>query len=127
MSAERDGRSADPGDRGGDASPRTLRSYAEEAGLGQFEVLDVNTDFWRFYPVTALEHLADLVRTVRSSLLTLRCDHLQGGGRMLLVPKQLQRAGMTGNVPYYGGRFTPAQAYAASHPVRAAAGLFPTS
>jgi hypothetical protein len=23
---------------------------------------------------------------------------------------------MTGNVPYYGGRFTPAQAYAASHP-----------
>ena len=22
---------------------------------------------------------------------------------------------MTGNVPYYGGRFTPAQAYAASH------------
>ncbi len=35
---------------------------------------------------------------------------------MLLVPRQLQRAGMTGNVPYYGGRFTPAQAYAASHP-----------
>ena len=24
--------------------------------------------------------------------------------------------GMTGNVPYYGGRFTPAQAYAAAHP-----------
>ena len=23
---------------------------------------------------------------------------------------------MTGGVPYYGGRFTPAQAYAASHP-----------
>ncbi|BCJ46007.1 hypothetical protein GCM10010168_49550 [Actinoplanes ianthinogenes] len=23
---------------------------------------------------------------------------------------------MTGDVPYYGGRFTPAQAYAASHP-----------
>jgi hypothetical protein len=23
---------------------------------------------------------------------------------------------MTGNVPYYGGRLTPAQAYAASHP-----------
>ena len=37
---------------------------------------------------------------------------------MLLVPKQLQRAGMTGNVPYYGGRFSPAQAYAASHPPR---------
>jgi hypothetical protein len=24
--------------------------------------------------------------------------------------------GMTGDVPYYGGRFTPAQAYAAAHP-----------
>ena len=36
---------------------------------------------------------------------------------MLLVPKQLQRVGMTGNVTYYGGRFTPAQAYAASHPI----------
>jgi hypothetical protein len=35
---------------------------------------------------------------------------------MLLVPRQLLRSGMTGNVPYYGGRFTPAQAYAASHP-----------
>lgn len=35
---------------------------------------------------------------------------------MLLVPKQLRRAGMTGDVPYYGGRFTPTQAYAASHP-----------
>jgi hypothetical protein len=35
---------------------------------------------------------------------------------MLLVPKQLLRVGMTGEVPYYGGRFTPAQAYAASHP-----------
>jgi hypothetical protein len=34
---------------------------------------------------------------------------------MLLVPRQLERAGMTGNVPYYGGRLTPAQAYAASH------------
>lgn len=34
---------------------------------------------------------------------------------MILVPRQLQRVGMTGNVPYYGGRFTPAQAYAASH------------
>ena len=37
---------------------------------------------------------------------------------MLLVPKQLQRAGMTGDVPYYGGRLAPAQAYAASHPSR---------
>ena len=35
---------------------------------------------------------------------------------MLLVPRQLRRAGITGEVPYYGGRFTPAQAYAASHP-----------
>lgn len=35
---------------------------------------------------------------------------------MLLVPRQLQRVGMTGQVPYYGGPFTPAQAYAASHP-----------
>ena len=35
---------------------------------------------------------------------------------MLLVPKQLQRVGMTGSVSYYGGRLTPAQAYAASHP-----------
>jgi hypothetical protein len=31
---------------------------------------------------------------------------------MRLVPRQLRRAGMTGNVPYYGGRFTPAQAAA---------------
>jgi hypothetical protein len=35
---------------------------------------------------------------------------------MLLVPRQLQRVGMTGDVPYYGGRFSPAQAYAAAHP-----------
>ena len=28
---------------------------------------------------------------------------------------------MTGSVPYYGGRFTPAQAYAAAHPPRAQA------
>jgi hypothetical protein len=35
---------------------------------------------------------------------------------MLLVPRQLQRSGMTGSVPYYGGRFTPAQAWAAAHP-----------
>ncbi len=26
--------------------------------------------------------------------------------------------GMTGAVPYYGGRFTPAQAHAAAHPAR---------
>jgi hypothetical protein len=35
---------------------------------------------------------------------------------MLLVPRQLMRSGMTGGVPYYGGRFSPSQAYAASHP-----------
>lgn len=35
---------------------------------------------------------------------------------MLLVPRQLRRAGMTGDVPYYGGRFSPSQAYAVSHP-----------
>ena len=35
---------------------------------------------------------------------------------MLLVPRQLLRSGMTGTVPYYGGRLLPAQAYAASHP-----------
>lgn len=35
---------------------------------------------------------------------------------MLLVPKQLQRVGMTGMVPYYGGRLSPAQAYGAAHP-----------
>ena len=34
---------------------------------------------------------------------------------MLLIPRQLLRSGMTGSVPYYGGRFSPAQAYAASH------------
>ena len=40
---------------------------------------------------------------------------------MLLVPRQLQRVGMTGDVPYYGGRLSPAQAYAASHPRAATA------
>ena len=44
---------------------------------------------------------------------------------MLLVPRQLQRSGLTGNVPYYGGRFTPAQAYAAAHPRESAAGHGP--
>jgi hypothetical protein len=38
---------------------------------------------------------------------------------MLLVPKQLLRSGMTGNVPYYGGRFTPAQTWAITHPTEA--------
>ena len=35
---------------------------------------------------------------------------------MLLVPRQLRRVGITGDVPYYGGRFTPEQAHAAAHP-----------
>jgi hypothetical protein len=35
---------------------------------------------------------------------------------MILVPRQLQRVGITGDVPYYGGRFTAEQAYAAAHP-----------
>ena len=30
---------------------------------------------------------------------------------MLLAPRQLQRNGMTGAVPYYGGRLTPAHIY----------------
>jgi len=38
---------------------------------------------------------------------------------VLLVPRQLRMTGMTGNVPYYGGRLSPAQAYAASHPAQA--------
>jgi hypothetical protein len=38
---------------------------------------------------------------------------------VVLVPRQLRFTGMTGNVPYYGGRFTPAQAYAAAHPMAA--------
>jgi hypothetical protein len=35
---------------------------------------------------------------------------------MILVPRQLQRASMTGQVPYYGGRLTPAHIYAIEHP-----------
>ncbi len=41
---------------------------------------------------------------------------------MLLVPRQLLRSGMTGTVPYYGGRFTPAQAWAAAHPSQSVPG-----
>ena len=37
---------------------------------------------------------------------------------VVLVPRQLRMTGMTGNVPYYGGRMSPAQAYAASHPAQ---------
>jgi len=40
---------------------------------------------------------------------------------MRLVPRELQRAGMAGNVPYYGGRLGPAQAYAVSHSAELAA------
>jgi hypothetical protein len=36
----------------------------------------------------------------------------------ILVPRQIRMTGMTGRVPYYGGRFTPAQAYAAAHQPR---------
>ena len=39
---------------------------------------------------------------------------------MLLVPRNLRRVGMTGNVPYYGGRLTPAHIQAISHPARPA-------
>ena len=35
---------------------------------------------------------------------------------MILVPRNLQRAGMTGQVPYYGGRLTPAHIYSLQHP-----------
>ena len=35
---------------------------------------------------------------------------------MILVPRQLRRASMTGQVPYYGGRLTPAHIYALEHP-----------
>jgi hypothetical protein len=37
---------------------------------------------------------------------------------MLLAPRQLQRHGMTGPVPYYGGRLTPAHIYGIKHAVR---------
>jgi 2-polyprenyl-3-methyl-5-hydroxy-6-metoxy-1,4-benzoquinol methylase len=29
--------------------PDTLRAYAEEAGFGEFEILPIENDFWRFY------------------------------------------------------------------------------
>ena len=37
---------------------------------------------------------------------------------MLLVPRQLKRHGMTGAVPYYGGRLTPAHVYGIQESVR---------
>ena len=51
----------------------------------------------------------------------------EGSKSVLLVPRQLRRVGMTGDVPYYGGRFTPAQAYAAAHPRARPAGPAPSS
>lgn len=44
---------------------------------------------------------------------------------MRLVPHQLQRNGMTGSVPYYGGRLGPAQAYAAAHSSQMTPGSVP--
>ena len=45
---------------------------------------------------------------------------MRHAGRMVvLVPRQIRMTGITGNVPYYGGRMSPAQAYAASHPAPA--------
>jgi hypothetical protein len=44
---------------------------------------------------------------------------------MRLAPSQLQRRGMTGNVPYYGGRLTPWQIQALSHPAPPAAQVPP--
>lgn len=46
---------------------------------------------------------------------------------MRLVPRQLQIHGLTGDVPYFGGRLTPAQAYAASRPRPSAPGAAPGS
>lgn len=49
---------------------------------------------------------------------------------MILVPRQLQRAGMTGQVPYYGGRLTPAHIYGLQHPdqpVPPSMGMAPTA
>jgi len=37
---------------------------------------------------------------------------------MLLVPRQLKRHGMTGAVPYYGGRLTPAHIYGIQNSAR---------
>jgi hypothetical protein len=40
---------------------------------------------------------------------------------MLLAPRQLQRHGMTGAVPYYGGRLTPGHINAIKAEARASA------
>ncbi len=40
------------------------------------------------------------------------------GPMVVLVPRQIRMTGITGNVPYYGGRMSPAQAYAAAHPTQ---------
>jgi len=44
---------------------------------------------------------------------------------MRLVPRQLLRAGMTGNVPYYGGRLTPWHINALSRPAPSSAQVPP--
>jgi hypothetical protein len=44
---------------------------------------------------------------------------------MRLVPRQLQRAGMTGSVPYYGGRLTPGHIQALTHSPSPQQGLTP--
>jgi hypothetical protein len=49
------------------------------------------------------------VRTPRTLLGTSRTS--EEDVAMLLAPRQLQRHGMTGSVPYYGGRLTPAHVY----------------
>ena len=41
-----------------------------------------------------------------------------GGHPMLLAPRQLQRAGRTGDVPYYGGRLTPWHVNSIAHPAQ---------
>ena len=44
---------------------------------------------------------------------------------MRLAPPQLQRPGMTGNVPYYGGRLTPWHINALSRPAPSSAQVPP--
>jgi hypothetical protein len=41
----------EPGSAGTGAvmRPDTVRRYAEEAGFGRFEILPIETNFWRFY------------------------------------------------------------------------------
>ena len=48
MPAVCDGRSGD-GRHRAVMRPSVLRRYAAEAGFGEFEILPIETDFWRFY------------------------------------------------------------------------------